>query len=116
MQEVKWLTIFFFLFLVFFFFTGFFSMTLGAGGRSFFGFILLVEFFVTVLAIGVHRLGLILFYFFLFGKFFLGLFTLGRFAGYFVALDAFFNVVALFEIGQRFAVFIMMAFATAIFI
>ena len=116
MQEVKWLTIFFFLFLVFFFFTGFFSMTLGAGGRSLFGFILLVEFFVTVLAVCMQRLGMIFFYFFLFGKFFLGFLPLGRFAGYFVALDAFFNVVALFEIGQRFAVLIMVAFAAAIFI
>lgn len=91
-------------------------MALGAGGRSLFGFILLVEFFVTVLAVCMHRFSLILFYFFLFGKFFLGFFTFRGFAGKFVALDAPFDVVALFEIGQRFAVFIMMAFAASIFV
>ena len=91
-------------------------MTLGAGGRSLFGFILLVEFSVAILAVGVHGLSLIFFYFFFFGKFFLGLFTFGCLSRYFVALDASFNIVALFEIGQGFALVVMVAFAASIFV
>ena len=42
-------------------------MALGAGGRSFFGFILFIELFVATLAVCVQRFGMVFFYFFLFG-------------------------------------------------
>jgi hypothetical protein len=106
----------FFLVVAFIRITGFFGMALGAGGRRLFRFVLFVELFVAAFAIFVQGFGVVFFYFLFFRKFFRGLFTLGCFAWYFVALDAFLDVVALFERGQRFAVLIMMAFAASIFV
>ena len=74
-------------------------MALGAGGRSLLGLILFVELLVAILAVCVKCFGVIFFNFFLFGKLFLGLFTFGCLAWNFVALDAFFNVVAFFKVG-----------------
>ena len=97
-QHAYWLLIFL-IFLVLIFIARLFGMTLGAGGRSLFGLILFVEFLVATFAVRVKCFGLILFDFFLFGKLFLGLLTFGCLAWYFVALDASFNVVALFKVG-----------------
>ena len=71
-------------------------MALGAGGRRFFRFILFIELFVAILAIGVQRFGVVFLYFFLFGKLLCRIFALGRFSRCFVTLDAFLNVIAVF--------------------
>ena len=74
----------------------FFGMALGASGRGLFGFILFIEFFVASLAVCVQRLGVILGNFFFFGKLLFSLFALGSFTWYFVAFDAFLDIVAVF--------------------
>ncbi len=79
-------------------------MALGAGGWRFFGLILFIELFVACTAIimngfcmvfKLHFLSLRFFYF-LFPPFFFEL--LWHFARYFMALDAFLNIIAVFQL------------------